>query len=283
MIYEKPRDVRYVDMAIWVDANAYNEGCNQETLYEYLFHLARMISRKRRLFEKSTEFDDFAVYAASRYFFRLMDKRQFEIDENGDPRMPRIKSILNYIKKTIYPVKVDFLDEMRKSAKVEENSEESELALHNILQESINGINVAEFDIYLNDIAKTVREYFNKIPKKIKSAEWQNIYISCLLSFINSITLRKGFVKNVSHFINESRLKPETLEKMYRVERDDGVILFHLPESMEGYITVLVNGMRKAIAEDLSSILHENIGTDTMSKDLLIQSLMDNVGDEQCE
>lgn len=283
MIYEKPRDIRYVDMAIWIDENAYTGTCNQETLYEYLFHLARMVARKRRLFEKSSEFDDFAVYAASRYFFRLMDKRQFEIDEDGNPRMPKIKSILNYIKKTVYPVKVDFLDEMHKSDRVGENSEESELALHNILQESINGINVAEFDVYLNDVAKTVREYFSRIPKKLKSAEWQNIYISCLLSFISSITLRKGFVKNVSHFINESRLKPETLEKMYRLEREDGVILFHLPESMRGYVTVLVNGMRKAIAEDLSSILHENIGMDTMSKELLVQSLIDNVGDEQCE
>ena len=38
MIYKKP-NVRYTDMAIWVDEHAYKDDCDENLMFEYIFHL----------------------------------------------------------------------------------------------------------------------------------------------------------------------------------------------------------------------------------------------------
>ena len=42
MIYTKPKDMRFVDMVIWVDKNMYKDDCDDEKLYEYLYLIISM-------------------------------------------------------------------------------------------------------------------------------------------------------------------------------------------------------------------------------------------------
>ena len=94
--YRKPSNVTYTQMCIWIDENAYKEDCDEYTLFQYLYHLAGMLAFKRRFFEKNLYYHDFSIFAATKIFLRLRDKRQF--GKAVDKTLPRIKSILNYTK-----------------------------------------------------------------------------------------------------------------------------------------------------------------------------------------
>ena len=60
---------------------------------------------------------------------------------------------------------------------------------------------------------------------------------------------------------------------MYKKERENSTILYHLPDSMRDYITVLVNCMRKVIANDLSSLLHSDVTSESCAKSALANSI----------
>ena len=98
MRYKKPRDIRYVDMCIWIDEHAYRENCDEQKMFEYVYLLSNMLARKRCFFRKEVDYDNFAFYVETETFMRY--KKQDR---------KKIKSILNYLKKVIYPRKVAFL------------------------------------------------------------------------------------------------------------------------------------------------------------------------------
>ena len=61
-----------------------------------------MLARKKQFFQKSAQYDEYSIFAATKVFMRLIDKRCYE----DNPSMPLVKSCLNYIKKILYPYKV---------------------------------------------------------------------------------------------------------------------------------------------------------------------------------
>lgn len=108
--YNKPAKLKYVDMAIYID-NRFKEYPEkpltvdeEETIYKYLYWLSYMLACKKRLLNKVADYEDFCKIVAGRYFIRLLDKRQWETP----PGIAPIKSILNYMKNTIYQMGVDF-------------------------------------------------------------------------------------------------------------------------------------------------------------------------------
>lgn len=274
MMYTKPKKVRYVDMAIWIDANAYSDSCNHEQLFEYLYHLSKMLAFKRAFFQHQQQTEDFAMFCASKFFLRLTDERQNEVDDNGNPKLEKIKSILNYMKKTLYPTKVDFEREnyIQDYAPIQGSSINFSPDFRCLLDESIDATHIAEFNCYLHDIIRTIRKYLGEIPYVSDKIMWNNIYISCLLSFLSSITLRKKSCYKLEKITNQLSVRPEYIDKLYQREREDCTILYHLNDSMRDYITVLVNGIRRVVAKDLSETLHQPVQTQACMKDLLMQS-----------
>ena len=141
------------------------------------------------------------------------------------------------------------------------------------LNESVDKMNTLDFTLYLQDIAHTAREFLSGIPQKRNSSEWMNIYASCMLSLLNSITLNnknKERIKSLGEIILQ---KPQLLTKIYKEERVNSIILFHLGESMRGYITVLVNRLKHLISADLSATATSYIPTEMTAKNLLLASL----------
>lgn len=270
MRYSKPKKIRYVDMAIWIDNNAYTDGCNESMLYDYLYHLAKMLSYKRGLCATSREYDDFSIWCASKYFFRLTSPKQ----QTG--KLPRIKSILNYMKRTIYTAKIDF-DRQHKRDSIDAVVDYS-TQVHEVFSRTLNCISVAEFKCYVGDIRRTLRAFLSKIP--YKAGEWENIYVSCLLSFLNSITLRRQALQRIHHFEAVSRLREDVVDKLYKEERENSTILYHLPEYMRDYVTVLVNSLRKVIANDLSTIIKEDISPEAYTKSMIVGALQGGSSDE---
>ena len=96
MTFKLPKGVTYTQMAIYVDEHYFLPNRDDNLIFEYLYHLIYMLARKKQFFQKSSQYDEYSIFAATKVFMRLIDKRCYE--EN--PSMPLVKSCLNYIKKT---------------------------------------------------------------------------------------------------------------------------------------------------------------------------------------
>lgn len=250
MLYRKPENLKYTAMAIYIDENVYDPSHDPETIYQYLYFLSIMLSRKQNLFNIEEEYEEFAISYASQLYLRLTNKQQFEYDCNGEPRMKRIKSILNYMKKTIRQRASDF-DTYEYSYIPSDVSDEkfTNYSFRQIVSGSTDLLERVEFGACLSDILKDAKKYLSHIPYPEGTTIYENIYLSCILTFLNSITLPVTLQHRID---NATATTPEQLERIYRKQNNKSTILFHLPEDMRGYIQALTTGMKHHIAKDLS-------------------------------
>ncbi len=209
-----------------------------------------MLASKASLFARHQYYDSFALFAANRLYFRLTNPKQFELI-NGEPRMKKISSILNYANKVLYPIKVDFEQSEYAQTVLSRPEEELEYNYDNVIKSSLEGVYRVEFDMVLHDIGKTCRLFLSTLPYKKNSAEWLNIYVSVMLTLLDSITLKNKNVRRIKHLESTNRLHERHLDSMFGNEKQCEAILFHLPESMRDYITVLTRQLRRIVARDL--------------------------------
>lgn len=268
MTYNKPQDVTYTDMCIYIDENVYKSSHNEYLVYEYLYHIVLMLARKASLFSHNKYYDGFAIFGATRIYRRLTNKKQFEFDSEGIPRMHKIKSVLNYAKTILYPLKVDFEQEEYCQNLSKEAYAEAEYNYNNVIKSSLNDINIVDFSYTMQDVGKTCEKFLSTIPYSKDSKEWMNIYVSVMLTFMNYVTLRNKFVRRIEHLQSTLRLKDTHIEGFFKDERNSAPILFHLDSSMSNYITVLARQLKHIVAKDLSSILNTDVSYDYQLMDI---------------
>ena len=273
MFFERP-DVRYVDMCIYIDEHIYKGDYDQTTVYQYLYHIIRMLSIKRAYFDSSKLTDDFSIYAASSYFMRLLDERQF-----GDkPTIEPIRSILNYIRKTLYSIRREYVNKY-----LPENELSLDIEYLNIDAESfdlyvsnkVDFMGKFEFGNYLESVDKIVKNSLKSLPYKVNTPIWTNIYISCMLSLLSSITLKNRDVKRLNNFKRPNSLNENLLNELYLNERYNSTILYHLDDSMYNYIMVLTNKIRHKLSQELSQSLNTPTPTFITMKNLLMSNILE--------
>ena len=269
--YIKDPNITYTQMAMWVDANAYTDNCDTEKMYKYIYHLAYMLTKKRKFFTKNDEADSFALFVANRVLKRYDNKGQFEFKEDGiTPKVAKVKSVLNYLKKTLHLCKIDF---ERDELSVPNGDVTIFMPTRELGEYIVDNTNIFDelaFQSVLSTIDTIVGSFMNKIPKKKDSDEWYNIYMSCLLTLLNSVTptdkdLCVGW--KVQPVIDNA-----FLEKMFTRLRYEPPILFHLDKSMEAYIRVLVVEIRHLMAEALRCDSHLPISSDEVAKGIISAS-----------
>ena len=85
MIFKKPKDVRYVEMAMYIDEKIKQQDISEEEsslIYEYLYHLIYMLAVKNKYFNKEVYYDEFAITLATDVFHRLFTNPKLdELDE----------------------------------------------------------------------------------------------------------------------------------------------------------------------------------------------------------
>lgn len=255
--YTKPHNLKYTDMAIWIDQNAYKEDCDDQQMYEYLYHIMSMLAFTGKYFKTFEEYDEFSLFAATTIFMRYRDDRP--TDNKGNEIKP-INSVLNYAKRVAIPLKLQFQQQYAPSALSldAEVGEANNTSVHNMIMDSTDAFNISNFRLYLYSIPNTVRAFLSKIPYKPDTMEWYNIYISCLLTLLNSITLPQATIDELKAAQEAGEaIRPELIDKLYKDARSSGVTLYHLPNTMQDYIRVLTNEIRHIICTDLSQIIHE--------------------------
>ena len=274
MTFKKPDDVSYIDMCIYIDNHIYEDDCDFNIVYQYLYLLAYMLASSTQML-KYKYLDSFALFAANKMYFRLTNKKQFELNEDGQYKVSRVKSIMNYLKSSIYFLKVDFeQSEYYQEFNISESDDSLSYNYDNIVSNSLSGIDLIEFQMTMNDVSATCQKFLETIPYDKNSTEWLNIYVSTMLTFLNMVTLPNKSKKRLEHLANKRTLRQYHYEDFY--EAQEKPILFHLPESMSDYILVLARQMKHLVGCDLSDILHTKVGNDV----ILIKSLGDDYAQE---
>lgn len=267
MIYKKPRDITYTDMCIYIDNNVYKEKFDETLVFQYLYFIIKMLSSNEGYFSTTKHYEDFAIYGAIEIFKRLTRPNQYIVNDDGTVVDKRIKSVLNYIKKTLLFMKCDFLrSEIFNDDLVKKDDDYEYHAFNNLLYKSVDSTSNVDFTVTLEDIASTCKKVLSTIPVKKYSSEWSNIYVSVMLTLLKNITLSRPRKHYVS--ICKTENKSEITEKEYLVNsRLIEVQLFHLPKTMSNYILVLSRIVKHTLAKDLAGILSTRVHSDFMLDD----------------
>ena len=259
MTYRKPANIKYTDMCIYIDNTVYTEDKDDNLIFEYLYHLSVMFASKYKYFKNREYLDNFGIFAATHFFMRLTNERQF-LEESNPKKLDKIKSILNYIKQIIYAIKVQF----EQSEYYQSINDDVEICVadstiytyKNQIQETLDKLNKVEFNLYLEEIPNVVKEFLQNIPHIKGSNEWLNIYTSCLLTLLNSITMSNAGKRKLAVTLNSNSDPVAMCERIYKREQEDNIILFHLDESYRNYISVLIQKLKHIIASNLSTNLY---------------------------
>lgn len=262
MTFKRPEKFKYTDMCIYIDNHVYEEDCDWNLVYEYLYHLTYMFASNGSMLPYKY-LDAFGLFAANTLYFRLKNQKQFEVNENGDHKVKRVKSILNYIKSSIYFLVVDFQrSEYCQTPQVDSENISLEYNFDNIVSTSLSGLDLVDFELTMGDVSTTCRKFLETIPYDKNSTMWLNIYTSTMLTFLDMITLTNIDKKSIEHLSDTRHIRQYHYENSYYNREEIKPVIFHLPESMSNYIIVLARQLRYLVGRDLSDILHTKVDND---------------------
>ena len=285
MTFNKPKNVRYVEMAMYVDEKIKQDTVSEEEsslIYEYLYHLIYMLSVKSKFFNKEEYYDEFSLMLATDVFHRIFTNPKLnETKPDGTPKMKRIKSCLNYIKAILYGRKVAYEQKNYSQKYVELESVDISQAdsINTItnLRDSLNFDTEINLNVYFDSISKTIKHYIqHNSPYRKNKMMVKNIYISCMLSILNSLTFSNNTKTELENKYSSPEAKFKYLCSEYKNNRDNCIILYHLPQKYKNYITVLVRQLYSLIGKDIQSICTQRI---SIPEDVLMNiSLMEVTG-----
>lgn len=285
MLYKKPNNLKYTDMCIWVD-NLVKRGnpteAELEQAFQYVYHIMFMLAHKHKYFNHNYYYEEFAVYSATNIINRLfLNPRLGKLDENGEPVLPPVKSVLNYAKAAIYGMKVNFEQEFYCQKIFNSNSAvHEELTLGEQLL-SASGQREVDLRIYLSQLDRTVKHliYKNNFYKSDKFL-MKNIYVSCLLTILNSLTFTEGMLKELELKYSTAGSKYNFMCRQFRENRKNSLILYHLDDSYEDYIQVLTNKVLRVVSTDMKELIYS---TPIVSDDVLSEILFSELDGKTVE
>ena len=246
MTYNKPKNMSYVDMAIYFDKHIHDDPRNDSILYEYLYHLVYMLACKSRYFHKFEDYDQFALYAATKIYMRVT-------------RNIEVKSILNYVKAVLYPMKVDFQKEAFNEIinpdvdkRIDPDAIKASME-YNIQSDYYYGLTEEVLD-HMKLIPEYIKEIVYESPYKHDALLSRRIYMSVLLTFLSSVTLSNIDLLRLQKREERGLDNDNNLIKLFNKERNKEVILWRLDSDMTDYISLLTTKLRKKFGQELMDV-----------------------------
>lgn len=278
MIYSKPVGVKFTDMAIYVDGHVSDiveTGKNpevEEKVFRYLYHLCYVLACKAKYFKNFEDYDNYSVYAASQVYMGEKNKyiHQGEI-RRGEKIVP-IKSCLNYIKTILYACKVNYQNQNFINIM---NTDDVDTKDISAIRESLRDNVRADYRKEMQEAVIDVLDYMPQLVMKVcKDTPYSKdklminrLYKSCLLSFLNSITLPEATIENLSRKVTDPN--QTKLNKMFSKERRDCIILWHLDGTMHDYIKVIMSRVKKEMSSSICEVKQSYDLSDSVVDDIL--------------
>lgn len=237
-------------MAMFFDKNIKNPNRNDNLLYEYIYHLVYMLANKGKYFHYYEDYDEFSLYAANKIYLRAINK-----DKTEKP----IKSILNYIKAVIYPLKVDYQKETYDEVI---NPEIDDRINGEKLKENIQAPIISDYkegmmdEIYeqLNHLREYINGVVNESPYKEDKLMCRRLYMSVFLSFLNGVTITNQGLQKLKKRELKALDTDDTALNMLEKEKENSTLIWRLEYSITDYVEVLTNKVRRKFGRDLSDI-----------------------------
>lgn len=253
--------IKYTEMAIYIDNHIYTDDCDDEKVFLYLYHLSLMLAYKNKIFKRAEYYNDFALSFAEDVYIRLKNPKQYILKEDGSPKMYQITSVLNFMKKILYGRKVAFEQKLYSQSfsinqKLEDDVITSQYSVINQINKHLVDFNRVELESYLSNFCKTIKLYLKDNPYINNKKEWNNIYISCLLTLLNSLTFSKTDVDLINNIVlndyHKDEHKQKNIDNVQNKKENTEIILYHLDESMRDYVAVIYNKIKKYIHDSLN-------------------------------
>ena len=179
----------------------------------------------------------------------------------------------------MYPMKVDYQKEIFSQCFdpfLHENS------VNNIREKYLNQCRTQSSDLlqvdfrhYLSKITTTVRKFLKKTPYREDPVMLHNLYLSCMLTLLNQITLNKHNKLRYQNRLKRGYNIQSFLNVVYIEEQKDSVMLFHLPKSLYNYVAVLVARIKSLIVKDLRELIGDSQPSDAVIQAIMNSSLED--------
>ena len=290
-------DVRYVDMAMYVDSHVHEPNHDVKKIYDYLTMLAYMLAVKRRFFNYEWYYDRFAEYLARITYMRIIkaDKPQYitrkvngetvkvELHEGDKGWLSPIKSCLNYMKQVLYVKKCQFVGEEFDYVTDKNNIGEDDAfyayAKNNVL-ESNNDLLICNISLYLSTISRIIKSEIDLgVYGKDKILCWK-LYTSCLLSLVRNLTLNRKNSDKARRMIEHKTFDEDVMSDMMKEESLNAPITYDLDDSYLDYISYILQRVKYRMISDIGELSNEYSMTDEMVEDILMLGLSSEGDDD---
>ncbi len=244
-------------MAVYFDANIYKpeEERNDTLLFQYLYHIIYMLACTKKYFNSFVEYDQFAMYMATRLYMRYINPKHTE-------NCGKIKSVLNYCKALIGHNKVDFQRETFMEifgTRCDGEDDGSGSLLRDDMEESIQASNAKEVGVdeeilhAILSIPDDVRRAVAETPYRKDDPVYHRLEMSTLLSVLNSITL-SNTSKHRLDIAEGSRGEVFLKKSLYEAERSNCVTLWRLGDEYMNMVALLTAKARRNASDRIGRI-----------------------------
>lgn len=258
MTFTKPQNMKYTTMAMTFDKEFYTPNRDDDKLYQYMYFLIYMLACKKNYFKNSADYDKYALFSATVLYRRFMKKQL-----NGE----RVKSVLNYIKSTLHHLKVMYQNEAYAEVLNPEVDEEATEGVKNYLYSNVQAdyMRPLRDDILdaFEDLPYIIKKCINQSPYKNDIELVNKIYKSCLLTFLNDITIENKKYNRIS--TNNS----DKISSLLIKEKYSKPLLWKLDDSYSSYIRLLVNKSRYMLAKNIIESRERYMLSDDLISDIM--------------
>ena len=270
MTYQRPNSVwlppelegkatdLYARMCVYVDNYIHKEDKTEKeiaTIYEYIYHVAYMLSCKKKMWDTPKDYDEFSLYVAARVYTRMTNPRQFVVNE-GERALKPVKSLLNYLKFVLDKLRVTYQEENFTQVFSDKHGSDTE-GIKNSFRQAVQS-NYSEglpeaIQTELSNIVKVVKKIVSNTPYRKDKVMTHRIYMSCLLTLLDNFTLPNRERFKIKQKLEKNKDFEESLYKSYEKQSNSGVILWRLDNSLKDYIDILVKRIKHQIVNSIGS------------------------------
>lgn len=246
-VYKKDRNTSYRYMFDYIDQHIYDENPDYELIYKYLYLIIKMKSQRGSFFRTAYDYDTFSIITASNTLLRYLNK---DLD--------KIFCISAYLNKILYLEKVKYQQkEYRDDKEINGFVDPKYISdfNYNVTKylDCVNQLDRIDFEVSLPRVYLIVKNVVDSTFYCNNEIERKNIYISCLLTLIEELTIRtKRNFDDLGEKINQ---------QIY-----DKPILYHCNDNMENLIRTLVIIARREIVKNLSYKSQSLLTSDSLMK-----------------
>lgn len=283
----KKKEIRFVDMAIYIDENIKKENHDVKKIYDYLYKLSLMLLSKRSLLNAGSEYITFALEMATRVYMRMTDSRT-KLDPSDPNYLPPIKSSLNYLKATIYPKMINFVRKERYPIQsLDYSLEDTSIIDSTVVQQNSNELLKVDICSYFDTLERILKREIEKgFYGKDKVLSYK-LYVSALISLARNYILTNRDKHKLINFIatraynkkmNTNRIIYRTnyehlLNETIKRQNETSTILYDLPEEYYDYVRFIVSKSKQQMIDDIRDLSEAYKLSDESMKDIYITGL----------